>query len=53
MRVGLMTSDILFIISVGLLIVTIAALAWLQFQDYVAEWKIVAVLGLSSFLCKF
>ena len=46
MSVGLMTSDILFIIAVGFLIVVIAVLAWLQFQDYVAEWKIVAVFAL-------
>ena len=41
-----MTSDILFIIPFLLVIVTMAALAWLQFQDYVAEWKIVAVFAL-------
>ena len=46
MRVGLMTSDILFIISVGLLIVAIAVLVWLELQNYVAEWTIVAVFAL-------
>ena len=46
MRVVLMTSDILFIISVGLLIVAIAVLVWLELQSYVAEWTIVAVFAL-------
>ena len=41
-----MTSDILFIISVGLLIVAIAVLVWLELQNYVAEWTIVAVFAL-------
>lgn len=46
MSVGLMKSDILFIISVGLLIVAIAVLVWLELQNYVAEWTIVAVFAL-------
>ena len=46
MRVVLMTSDILFIISVGLLIVAIAVLVWLELQSYVAEWTIVVVFAL-------
>ena len=41
-----MTSDILFIISVGLLIVAIAMLVFLELQNNVAEWTIVAVFAL-------
>ena len=46
MRVVLMTSDILFIISVGLLIVAMVVLVWLELQSYVAEWTIVVVFAL-------
>ncbi len=46
MSVVLMTSDILFIISVGLLIVAIAMLVFLELQNNVAEWTIVAVFAL-------
>ena len=46
MSVVLMTSDILFIISVGLLIVAIAMLVFLELQNNVAEWTIVAVSAL-------
>ena len=41
-----MTSDILFIISVGLLIVAMVVLVWLELQSYVAEWTIVVVFAL-------
>lgn len=46
MSVVLMTSDILFIISVGLLIVAMVVLVWLELQSYVAEWTIVVVFAL-------
>ena len=46
MSVDLMKSDILFIISVGLLIVAIAVLVLSELQNNVAEWTVVAVFAL-------